>query len=177
MNSEHDLARRTMLGQPFVVENRAGASGTIGADSVAKSAPDGYTILVHSASHVSNAHLYRKLPYDTLRDLTGLTPLAVTSEVRLKQFRDVPTLSEAGVSGYELTSWVGCFLPAKTPGTISDKLGAEIKKALENPDVARDLGNQTLDPWFLTSVEFEKRLKADYEKYGRIIGLTGARAE
>ena len=50
------------LGQPFVVENRAGATGTIGSDLVAKSPPDGYTILVNSATHVANPHIYKKLP-------------------------------------------------------------------------------------------------------------------
>ena len=65
------------LGQQFVIDNRGGASGTIGADHVAKGPADGYTIMVHSAAHVTNPHLFRKLPYDTLRDFTGVTPLAV----------------------------------------------------------------------------------------------------
>jgi len=50
------------LGQPFVIENRGGATGTIGSDVVAKSPPDGYTILVTSATHVANPHTYKKLP-------------------------------------------------------------------------------------------------------------------
>ncbi|HTD89718.1 MAG TPA: tripartite tricarboxylate transporter substrate binding protein [Burkholderiales bacterium] len=65
------------LGQQFVIENRGGASGTIGADFVAKGPADGYTIMVHSAAHVTNPHMFKKLPYDTLRDFTGVTPLAV----------------------------------------------------------------------------------------------------
>jgi tripartite-type tricarboxylate transporter receptor subunit TctC len=65
------------LGQQFVIDNRGGASGTIGADHVAKSPADGYTLMVHSAAHVTNPHLFKKLPYDTLRDFTGITPLAV----------------------------------------------------------------------------------------------------
>ena len=65
------------LGQQFVIDNRGGASGTIGADHVAKGPADGYTIMVHSAAHVTNPHLFKKLPYDTLRDFTGVTPLAV----------------------------------------------------------------------------------------------------
>src|SRR5688500_8329539 len=59
------------LGQSFIVENRAGATGTIGSDLVAKSPPDGYTILVNSATHVANPHVYKKLPYDTMKDFTG----------------------------------------------------------------------------------------------------------
>ena len=64
------------LGQQFVVENRAGAASIIGTELVAKSAPDGYTVLVNSATHVANALLYRKLPYDPLKDFIGVTALA-----------------------------------------------------------------------------------------------------
>jgi tripartite-type tricarboxylate transporter receptor subunit TctC len=65
------------MGQSFVIENRSGAGGTIGSAVVAQSKPDGYTLLIQSAaSHVSNAHLYSKLPYDALRDFVGITPLA-----------------------------------------------------------------------------------------------------
>jgi tripartite-type tricarboxylate transporter receptor subunit TctC len=65
------------LGQQFVIENRGGASGTIGAELFAKSKPDGYNVMVHSATHVANAHLYKKLRYDTLNDFIGVTPLAL----------------------------------------------------------------------------------------------------
>ena len=64
------------LGQQFVIDNRGGAAGTIGSEVVAKSPPDGYTIMVHSATHVANPHLYKKLPYDTLKDFVGVAPLA-----------------------------------------------------------------------------------------------------
>lgn len=62
--------------QPFVVENRGGAAGTLGAAVVARAAPDGHTLMVHSASHAGNAHLYKSLPYDTLKDFTGIANLA-----------------------------------------------------------------------------------------------------
>jgi tripartite-type tricarboxylate transporter receptor subunit TctC len=65
------------MGQSFIIENRAGAGGTIGSAVVAQSKPDGYTLLIQTAaSHVSNAHLYTKLPYDALRDFLGVSPLA-----------------------------------------------------------------------------------------------------
>ena len=66
----------TSLGQPVVVENRAGAGGTLGATQVAKSDPDGYTLLVVSAGHVVNPVLYPGLAYDTLGDFVGVIPLA-----------------------------------------------------------------------------------------------------
>src|SRR5215211_649355 len=54
------------VGQQFIIDNRVGAGGTIGAAYVAKSAPDGYTLMVYSSTLLANAHLYRKLPYDSL---------------------------------------------------------------------------------------------------------------
>ena len=65
-----------LMGEQFVIENRGGASGSIGAAYVASSAPDGYTIMAHSASHIANAFVYPKLPYDTLNDFIGVTTLA-----------------------------------------------------------------------------------------------------
>jgi len=65
-----------LMGEQFVIENRSGASGSIGAAYVAASAPDGYTIMAHSASHIANAFVYPKLPYDTLNDFIGVTTLA-----------------------------------------------------------------------------------------------------
>jgi tripartite-type tricarboxylate transporter receptor subunit TctC len=64
------------VGQQFIVDNRGGAAGTIGAAVVATSPADGYTVMVQSTTHIANAHLYRKLPYDTLGDFIGITTLA-----------------------------------------------------------------------------------------------------
>jgi tripartite-type tricarboxylate transporter receptor subunit TctC len=65
------------MGQSFVIENRSGAGGTTGSAVVAQSRPDGYTLLIQTVgSHVSNPHLYRKLPYDALGDFAGITPLS-----------------------------------------------------------------------------------------------------
>ena len=264
------------VGQPFVVENRAGATGTIGSEIVAKSPPDGYTVMVNSATHVANAHVYKKLPYDTMRDFTGITPLAVqiamlvvhpslpvksvkelialakarpneiayastgtgsythltmalflqmsgtkmlevnykgggpaviallggetqvffvgigslvsaleakrlrplgvASAKRLQPYPDVPTVAEAGLPGYELTAWIGSFVPAATPRPIVERLNTEFRKALEHPDVTKILGAQTLDPMPMTPDEFARRLRSDYDKYERIIRATGARA-
>lgn len=66
------------MGQTFVIENRSGAGGTVGTIVVAQSQPDGYTLLVQTvASHVSNAHLHKKLPYDAVGDFVGISPLGV----------------------------------------------------------------------------------------------------
>jgi len=84
----NDIAGRTVMqrvaestGQTFPIDNRGGAGGTIGADLVAKSPADGYTIMVQSVTHVGNAHLYKKLPYDTLKDFAPVGLLTVQMAV------------------------------------------------------------------------------------------------
>ena len=265
-----------LLGQQVIVENRGGASGTIGSDLVAKGPTDGYTIMVHSATHVANPHLYKKLPYDTLKDFIGVTPLAVqvgmlvvhpqlpvksvkefvalgkarpdqlvygssgsgsfvhlamallnsmtstkmihvpykgggpatialasgetqamtatigsliphidskrvrplgvTSAKRVKQYPDVPAISE-GVPGYEFVAWIGAFVAAGTPRPIVDRLNGEFRKALAHADTAKILGAQTLDPMPMSPEEFSKLLKTDYDKYEKVIRVSGAKLD
>jgi tripartite-type tricarboxylate transporter receptor subunit TctC len=83
-----DIAGRIVLdqvskqvGQPIVVENRAGAGGTIGANAAAKAAPDGYTLLVHSSSFAIGPSLYSNLPYDTVNDFQPVIVFGVTPSV------------------------------------------------------------------------------------------------
>jgi tripartite-type tricarboxylate transporter receptor subunit TctC len=69
------------FGQQFVIENRGGASGIIGADVTAKSPPDGYTLIVLSGTHTVNPSLYKKLPYDTERDFAAISMLASSAYI------------------------------------------------------------------------------------------------
>ena len=101
-------------------------------------------------------------------------PLGVTSDQRTTQFPEVPAIAEF-VPGYEFTAWVGCFAPAGTPKAIVDRLNAELKKALADPGVASKLTAQTLDPMPMTPEAFAARLKSDYDKYEKVIKLSGAR--
>lgn len=266
------------LGQQFVIDNRGGASGSIGADVVAKSPADGYTIMVHSTTHLGNAHIYgKKLAYDTLKDFTGvgmlsaqpgvltvhpslpvkttrefialaksrpgqinysssgngsaphlqmallismtgininhvpykggapqvtalmagetqasfatvgtvinhirngkLRPLGLGSTKPSKALPGVPTLAQSGVPGYDMSPWIGVFAPAGTPKAIIDRLSTEINKALAIPDVVQKLENQALDPAPSTVDQFNATLKTDYDKYGKLIKLTGAKVE
>lgn len=90
------------LGQPFVVDNRPGASGTIGVGLVARSEPDGYTILVHSSSWTVTPSTMSNLPFDTLKDIAGITMLAnipnvlvIKSGSRIASVKDLVSAAKA----------------------------------------------------------------------------------
>jgi tripartite-type tricarboxylate transporter receptor subunit TctC len=83
------------MGQQFVIENRGGASGTIGQAVVAQSAPDGYTIMIHSSSHTVTPHTFAKLPFDPLKDFTPVTPISATPNVLvISPAKNIKTVQE-----------------------------------------------------------------------------------
>nr|WP_238344047.1 tripartite tricarboxylate transporter substrate binding protein [Ramlibacter lithotrophicus] len=83
------------MGQQLVIENRGGASGTIGQALVAQAAPDGYTIMVHSSSHTVSPSTFAKLPFDTERDFAGVTPISSTPNVLvISPARNIRTLKD-----------------------------------------------------------------------------------
>jgi tripartite-type tricarboxylate transporter receptor subunit TctC len=94
-------------------------------------------------------------------------PLGVSSTERMTQLPDVPPIAET-VPGFECTTWVSIFALAGTPRAIIDQLNAEIGKALRDPGIASKLSGLTLDPTHRTPEEFAQRLKADYEKIGKV---------
>ena len=71
----------TSMGQTLVIDNRGGASGTIGQQAVASAAPDGYTIMIHSSSHTVSPSTFAKLPFDTVADFAAVTPISSTPNV------------------------------------------------------------------------------------------------
>lgn len=263
------------LGRQFFVENKPGAGGTIGADFVAKSAPDGYTLLVTGTPHVISAHLYKKLPYDALRDFTHialiasgpyalvvnpqklpvssvrelitaaraqpgkidfassgngsaqhlvgalfnsmagidlnhvpykgsgpamqdliagqvgvsfagvpnvlghvrsgrLRALGVTTATRWSELPDVPTLAEAGVPGYEATLWLNVSGPAGMPADIVQRLNNEIAKALKDPEVQNNFRTGGVDAVWMGPQELNAFMRAEYEKWGKVVRDTGA---
>jgi len=97
-----------MWGQPVIVENRAGAGGTIGAGIVAKSPPDGYTLMVHSSAHAVNASMYPVLPYDTVKDFVELATLGGQPNV----------LVVAPSAGFKTTADL-VAAAKKTPGALN----------------------------------------------------------
>jgi tripartite-type tricarboxylate transporter receptor subunit TctC len=264
-------------GQPVFVENRAGAGGNIGADQVAKSAPDGYTLLLGGVPHAISASLYSKLPYDLARDLTAIaeiasfpsaivlhpslpansvkelialararpgqlsfgsagngspnhlalelfqttagvrmvhvpykgsgqligdllagqvqlasmgTPvalphvqsgklraIAVTGAVRSSLLPEVPTVSEAGLPGFDVTSWYGVFGPARLPAGIVAKLNSEIGSAVTSPDVKERLAALGAEPSVKAPDEFGRYVREEITKWAKVVKDSGAKAE
>ena len=256
-----------MLGQTIIVENKSGASGTIGFDFVAKAPPDGYTLLMGTANLVINA-AFGKAPFDPVKDfapvstlvssqnllvvrptlgvknlaeliayakanpdkltygssgigtplmtmellkylagismrnipyrgdapaitdtlagqidmyastITGLIgytknnqliPLGVTSTRRAASLPDVPTMAEAGVPGYELTSWYGILAPAKTPPEIVKKLNEVLVSIVAMPDVQRQMLEGGSEPSSTTPEKFESMIVDDLKKYTKLV--------
>jgi len=83
------------MGQALVIDNRGGASGTIGQQAVATSAPDGYTIMIHSSSHTVSPSTFAKLPFDTVNDFAAVTPISSTPNVLvMSPTKNIKTLQE-----------------------------------------------------------------------------------
>ncbi|MFO1305791.1 MAG: tripartite tricarboxylate transporter substrate binding protein [Burkholderiales bacterium] len=264
------------LGQQVIVENKPGAGGVVGSDYVAKSAPDGYTLIMGNAgSHGINAAVYSKLPYDIQRDfvpvsqvavapnvmvvnpsvpantvaefiayakanpgklsyasggngssahmsmelfksmagldiqhvpykgsspaLTDLVagqvvvfignmpptvplikagklrPLAVTTRSRSALMPELPTISEAGLPGYETVAWFGVLAPAGTPPDVVNKLSAEIAKIAKSPEMREKLVAMGAEPVGSTPEEFKAVIDRDIAKWKPLaqkVGIT-----
>lgn len=266
-----------ILGQQVIVDNRAGASGNIGSDHVAKSPPDGHTILFATTNlainHAANA---AKVPFNVLTDLqpvsmsltsqnliavrptlpvqtvaelvtfakaqpgklsfgssgigspwlgmellktmagidmvhvpykgdapaitdlmggqidlyaTNVSALdahhrsgkvrgiAVTSRKRSASLPDIPTVDESGVPGYELESWFGFMVPAGTPRPIVDRLNAAIVQVIGMPDVRKSMLDVGLTPATSTPEEYAARIRADVDKFSRIVKASGIKVD
>lgn len=95
--------------------------------------------------------------------------LATSGKQRSTVLPDVPTVSEAGVSGYETTIWLGIMAPAGTPKPIVDKLNAEINKVLKNPEVIAEWAKQGATPMVMSPSAFDTFLRADIDKWAKVI--------
>jgi tripartite-type tricarboxylate transporter receptor subunit TctC len=267
-----------LLGQPIVIENRPGATGTMAAGQVAKSPADGYTIMMgHVSVNAIAPALFANLPYDVIKDFapiaiaaavphlvtvhpsvearnlkeliqflkskpelsfpsagngsmphlageifknlagvklvhvpykgTGqsmqdllggvhvvafdtmpaaaphvrsgkLRALAVSSASRVQSFPDVPTGEEAGLAGYQVTTWYGIFAPAGTPSAIVNRLHADTVKAMQTPDTRAKLEGIGADGTVSRSpAEFAARVRADTERYAKIVKDIGLRID
>jgi tripartite-type tricarboxylate transporter receptor subunit TctC len=257
------------FGQSFVVDNRPGAGGNIAGEMAARAAPDGYTLLTVTPTHVINPSLYRKLHYDAIQDFSGIarivdavsnsvaaasvkelvalaktrTPpliyassgqgsanhlagelfktmagiemthipykggapalsaliagevqvsftsgviipharagrlktVAVTGVKRTPLAPDIPTIHEAGVTGYEVVGWYGLAAPAKTPRAIIEKLNAAINRVL--PDLRERYTALGMDLAGGSAIEFDTLLRNERDKWAKVVKMSGARVE
>jgi len=106
-----------------------------------------------------------------------LVPLATTGVKRWAQLPDLPTLSEAGVPGYQFDTWYGVHAPAKTPRPIINRLNAEINKALQNPALRTRLVDAGLDPAPMSPDAFSKFVRSETDRMRKIIQASGAKSE
>jgi tripartite-type tricarboxylate transporter receptor subunit TctC len=265
------------MGQPFVIENRPGGGSVVGTEIVAKSAPDGYTLLLMSNTHTVNESLMPNKPFQLMRDFTPVAPinysdlvlvvnpavpaktlqelialakaqpgklnyassgpgtpyhmagelfksmagvdivhvpykessgartgvlgaqvemmfdavtvmnehvkagkvraLATSSKVRSSVMPNVPTLSEAGVPGYDAVIWLGLLAPKNTPPAIVSRLNAEITKIVSRPQTQAEWAKQGAVAMTMTPDAFGKFLADDIVKWARIVKISGARAD
>jgi len=101
----------------------------------------------------------------------------ITSAKRSPALPDVPTISEAGVPGYESSLWYGVLAPAKTPPAIVQRFNAEFGKALRQPDVVEKLANQGVDTFYSTPAEFTARIREEIPKWAKVLAAAGVRPE
>ena len=106
-----------------------------------------------------------------------LRPLAVTTAQRSIAAPDIPSFAEAGLAGYELSSWQAVFAPAGTPKPIVDRLYTEIARILKMPDVAKRLGDMGLDLSGMSPAELGALVRADVPRLGKVVRDSGAKAE
>lgn len=266
------------MGQSFVVENRTGAGMLVGTAAVAKSAADGYTLLVGLTGNMSvNPSLFAKLPYDPLADFTpvamlatypflvvvnndvpvksikdlvtllksqpgkfdyasagsgtgqhlapelfkmmtgtemghvpyrgaqpayqdvlsGRVPvffdnmstamslakagkvraLAITSKTRSPLMRELPTVDEAGVPGYEYATWFGLWAPKATPQPVIDKLYSEVQKALADPTIKQRIADGAGEPSTMKREEIDPFVKAEIAKWAEVVKRAGIKVE
>jgi len=106
-----------------------------------------------------------------------LRPLAVTTTTRSPAFPDVPTVQEAGVPGYEVTTWYGLWAPAGTPPDIVNKLQAEVKKALLKQDIKEIWAAQGASPGGNTPEQFTEFIRNEVVKWAKVVKDSGARID
>ena len=106
-----------------------------------------------------------------------LRALAVTSATRSVVSPDVPTMAEAGLAGYDISSWQAVFAPAGTPAPIVERLYTEIARILKTPDIQKRLSDLGLNVSEMTPAQLTALIKADVPRLGKIVKDTGARAD
>lgn len=102
--------------------------------------------------------------------------LATTGRARSSVMPEVPTVSEAGVPGYEAVIWLGLLAPAGTPAAIVSKLNAEVSRLTSRAEVRQEWARQGAVPMAMPVDEFTRYLRADIDKWADIVRISGAKA-
>src|SRR5437773_441611 len=174
------LAERWKIG--VVTDNRAGASGNIGTDFVAKSAPDGYTLLCTATSFGTNPAINQKLPFDPVKSfapviLLATSTMAVIRAERSQAFSDVPTLKELGLAELEVETWYGVFAPAGTPQAVIARVNAEMNVLLKQSEIRELLAKQGMAPAGGTPERFGDLVKKELARWSRVVAAAGIKAD
>lgn len=106
-----------------------------------------------------------------------LKAFAVTTAARSSHFPDIATLSESGVPGFDISTWLGLFAPANLPTAVLDLLHREVVRALDSPDMRERLSRMGADPAALSAAEFTRFIQAEQLKYQKVIRQSGARID
>jgi tripartite-type tricarboxylate transporter receptor subunit TctC len=106
-----------------------------------------------------------------------LKALGTTGRIRSSVLPDVPTISEAGVPGYETGIWLGLMAPAGTPRPVLERLNTEVLKVLHTKEVQETWGRQGAQPMGMTIEQFDKFLREDIAKWANVVRITGAKVE
>ena len=131
-------------------------------DALGGNIPLVYTAIAGASSHVKAGRL---------------VPIAVSSAKRDPSMPDVPTFSESGVPDFEASSWVGILAPAKTPRAVVEKLNRELNAVLSSPEIVEKLMTLGITATPGTPEKFADQMKADLEKYGKVVKASGIKAE
>ena len=150
------------LRQNFIIDNKAGAQGSIGATEAAKAAPDGYTLFVPTnTTHAANPSLFKTLAYDPVKDFAPIARLCASALMlvvkpefpagNIKEFlayaktHELPAIAET-LPGFDLSTWYGLLAPAGTPRDVIVKLQDAALKAITKPEVKAKFASINLDP-------------------------------
>jgi len=103
--------------------------------------------------------------------------LGTTGKSRSAVLPDVPTMSEAGLPGYETTIWLGIMAPAGTPTAVVERLNSEINKIVRNPEVKAEWSKQGAEAMSMTAEEFVQFVREDIAKWAKVVQVSGAKAD
>jgi tripartite-type tricarboxylate transporter receptor subunit TctC len=161
------LAER--LGQHLMIDNRPGASGTIGADIAARATPDGYTLFIN--------WMFATLPLSLTQIRAGkVKAYGISAPKRSALVPNVPPIAGT-VPGFDAVTWWSFSGPAGLPGPILARLNSEITGILNQPESAQRLSAEGAEPWPLSSEAFTKVLQSELEKWTRVARDIGVRAD